>query len=353
LLNHATNYTQNGGGNLRMTKKKPIEYNKTTIILIIIGIFILTFLGYVVLRTYQSENSLLSIMTIPLILGIVFENKRLSADWKAILLKITISLALSIFAFLPGKTERNYSFEHHIEMWPYFFIFFFVIASVIYHEKKIIPKLTEGITLLQSISIIYWIIDIGFLNFKNLFAYILMAIGLIFCLISFVHAFSYLKLTRNTRLFLSVWSSIIMIIFAIDHIYRVFNFNYFVDYKMLNDGLNILQYFLLGVSLIYIFQNAMMLLEYFPSRSRCYNKEHMKDIRKMNKTHIDRYSLNQIKISDSLIALIFTSGIYYWNYKYQIMPRHTLIWLVFWLFPLMIWLKELINEKIKTTANTV
>lgn len=334
-----------------MTTKKRTKYNKIIIILIIIGIFILTFFGYVIFRTYQSQNSLLSIMTIPLILGIVFENRRLSSDWKDILLKISISLALSVFAFLPGKGERNYSLDHHIEIWPYVFIAFFVIGSVIHHEKKIVPKLTEGITLLQSISIIYWIVDIGFLNFKNVFAYILIGIGLVFSIISFIHAFSYIKLTRNARLFLSIWSSLIMIIFAIDHIYRVFNFNYFVDYKILNDGLNTLQYFLLGVSLIYIFQNAYMLLVYFPSKSRAYNKEHLKDIKKMNKTHIDRYSSNQIRLFDSLLALLITSGIYYWNYKYQIMPRHTLIWLIFWIFPFIVWLKDLLNEKIKTTAS--
>jgi hypothetical protein len=339
--------------NLKMTKNKKTKYNKINILLILGGIFIVTFFGYVIFRTYQSQNSLLSIMTIPLILGIIFENRRLSTEWKTILIKVTISLVLSIFAFLPGKRERNYSFENHIEMWPYFFIGFFVFASVIYHDKKIIPKLTEGTTLLQSISIVYWIIDIGFLNFKNGFAYTIMAIGLVFCFVSFIHAFSYIKLTRTSRLFLSIWSSIIMIIFAIDHIYRVYNFDYFVDYKMLNDGLNILQYFLLGVSLIYIFQNAFMLFTYLPDKHSFYGKSQMKEIREMNKTHIKRYSLNQIKISDSIIALIFTSGIYYWNYKYQIMPRHTLIWLIFWIFPFVIWLKEIIIKKRKTTANTV
>lgn len=334
-----------------MTKKKKIEYNSATVFLIIIGILILTFFGYIILRTFQSENTLVSIMIIPLILGIVFENRRLSSQWFDILFKVMIALGLSFIAFLPGKKERNYSFEHHIEIWPYFFIVFFVIGSVIHHEKKIIPKLTEGVTLLQSISIIYWIVDIGFLNFKNIAAYILIGIGLVFCLISFIHAFSYIKLTPNARLFLSIWSSIIMIIFAIDHIFRVFNFNHFVDDELINDGLNMLQYFLLGVSLIYIFQNAIMLLEYLPSKTRAYNKEHMKDIKKMNKTHIGRYSTNQIKKTDSLLALIFISVIYYNNYKWQIMPRHTLIWLMFWLFPFIIWLKDALNEKLKTINN--
>lgn len=320
------------------------------LLLIIGGILVALFFGYVLFRTYHSERTLISIMIIPLILGIIFENKRLSSDWKAIALKILGASLLSMLAFIPGKRERIYSFENHIEVWPYVFIAVFVIISMVYHEKKITRRLTEGITLLQSISIIYWIVDIGFLNFKNVFAYILMGIGLVFSAISFIHAFSYIKLTRNARLFLSIWSSVIMIIFAVDHIYRVFTFDYFVDNKMLNEGLNVLQYFLLGVSLIYIFQNVNMLLVYLPERSSWYGKEQMQDIRRMNKVHIGRYSSNQIKIIDAFMALLFASGIYYWNFRYQIMPRHTLIWLLFWIFPFVIWCKEAINKKLKTTT---
>lgn len=328
-----------------------IEFTNINLLLTIGGLLATVFFGYVFYRTYQSEKTLISIMIIPLIMGIIFENKRLSTDWKTIVLKIFGALLLSVFAFIPRKNEQNYSFESHIETWPFWFIFFFVLISVIYHNKKIVPKLTEGITLLQSISITYWIVDIGFLNFKNVFVYILIGIGVVFCIISFIHAFSYIKLTRNARLFLSIWSSIIMIIFAVDHIYRVFNFDYFNDYKMLNDGLNIIQYFLLGVALIYIFQNAFMLLVYLPDKYNWYNKEQMKEIRKMNKTHIDRYSKSQINIIDAVVALIFTTGIYYWNYNYQMMPRHTLIWLLFWIFPFVVWCKNKINNKIKTQVS--
>lgn len=327
------------------------EFTNINLLLIIGGIFTSIFFGYVFYRTYHSERTLISIMIIPLVLGVIFENKRLSTDWKTIALKILGALLLSVFGFLPGRGEQNYSFENRIETWPYWFVFFFVFISMLYHEKKIIPKLTEGITLLQSISIIYWIVDIGFLDFRNVFAYVLIGIGIIFSVISFIHAFSHINITPNARLFLSIWSSIIMVIFAIDHIYRVFNFDYFVAYKMLNDGLNTLQYFLLGVSLIYIFQNANMLLVYLPDRNNCYGKEHIRNIRNMNQTHIDRYSSNQIKITDSLIALIFTAGIYYLNYQYKIMPRHTLIWLLFWIFPFIVICKEIMTEKIKTISN--
>lgn len=332
-------------------KKRNQQFSTAKLFLIVGGTLALVFFCYIIYRTYQSDRTLISIMIVPLILGIIVENKRLSSDWNAIALKILGALLFSFFVFLPGKREKNYEFENHIEMWPYWFVFMFVLFSMIFHEKKIIPKMSEGTTLLQSISIVYWIIDFGILNYRNVFTYILMIIGIAFCLASFIHAFSYIKLTRKARLFLSIWSSIIMIIFAVDHIYRVFNFNHFVDYKMINDGLNILQYFLLGVSLIYIFKNVDMLLVYLPERYKWYNKEQMRDIRKMNETHIDRYSSDQIKIVDAIIALLFTSSIYYWNYRYQIMPRHTLIWLLFLTFPVLIWCKELITKKIKTTAN--
>lgn len=333
-----------------MRKIGNLKFNNIDLFLALGGILTCIFFGYIFYQTYQSERSLISLMIIPLIAGIIIENLRLSSGWASLLLRIFGALLFSVLAFLPGKSEGNYILENHIEMWPYWFVIFFVVFSAISHEKKIIPKLTEGITLLQSIAIIYWIIDIGFFNFHEALDYILIGIGLFFILFSFLHAFTYLKLARNTRLYLSIWSSIIMVIFGVDFIYRVFNFDYFADNIIINDQLNILQYFLLGVSLIYIFQNAFMLLVYIPSKRRFYGKEHMKEIRTMNKTHIKRYSQKQIKISDSLLALIITSIIYYINYIYHIIPRHTLIWLIFWVFPLILWmigrLKKLHNEKI-------
>lgn len=337
--------------NKSRTKSK---YNKVSIILIALGIIVLGFYGYIIFRGFQSSKNLISITVIPLILGIVFENKRLSASWKEILYKIMLSLTLSLFVFAPGKKETTYVLEDHIAMWPYFFIFFFVLASAVIHEKKITPKLTEGITLLQSISIIYLMIDIGLFNNYNVVSIPLIIIGLSFCTVSFVHAFSYLKLTNNTRLFLSIWSSIIMIIFAIEYMIRVFTYNFSSKYTLLDEGIHMLQYFLLGVSLIYIFQNAIMLLEYLPSKNRAYNKEHMKDIDRMNKTHISRYSKRQTKISDALLALFLTGGIYFLNYSYRFIPRYTMIWLLFWIFPFIITLKHLIlgkPERINTFKN--
>lgn len=324
-----------------------IKLANINLLLVIGGFLAIAFYSHIFYRAYVSKETLISLMIIPVLFGVIFENWRLSSDFKAIVLKILGALLFSTFAFMKGRNEIGYDFENHIERWPYWFIISFVIISIVYHEKKVVPKLTEGITFLQSISIIYWIADIGVLKTENYITYILIGIGIVFSTISFVHAFTYLKLTRNWRLFLSLWSSIIMIVFAIDYIKRVLSSIKSLEAENLNVFFNVIQFFLMGVSLMYIFQNALMLLTYLPDRYTGYGKSKRRDIIEMNITHIERYSNNQIKIFDAILALIFTGVIYYCNYSLQIMPRHTLIWLMFLILPFVIIIKTKLLQIIK------
>lgn len=304
------------------------------------GFFLLLFLIYIIYRVQISERKLFTLSFIPLLLGIIYENKRLSTDWKIIALKILGSLILSFFAFLPGKHERNYIFENHIEAWPFTFLAFFILISVIFHDKKVVPKLTEGITLIQSISIIYWIFDFNLFDNLNVFSLSLISISFLISFYSLVHAFTYIPLSRNHRLYLSIWSSIIMIIFATEHILSVFNNQNIEDKDTLNGSILTLEYFILGISSMYILQNFFMLAEYLPSRNRFYDKTHMTSIKAMSKTHIERYSEKQVLKFDSFLCLLYCSTFYLINYKYQIMHRQTAIWIVILTLPYFIYLKE-------------
>ena len=306
----------------------------------LLGFFLLLFLIYIIYRVQISERKLFTLSFIPLLLGIIYENKRLSTDWKIIALKILGSLILSFFAFLPGKHERNYIFENHIEAWPFTFLAFFILISVIFHDKKVVPKLTEGITLIQSISIIYWIFDFNLFDNLNVFSLSLISISFLISFYSLVHAFTYIPLSRNHRLYLSIWSSIIMIIFATEHIFSVFNNQNIEDKDTLNGSILTLEYFILVISSMYILQNFFMLAEYLPSRNRFYDKTHMTSIKAMNKTHIERYSEKQVLKFDSFLCLLYCSTFYLINYKYQIMHRQTAIWIVILTLPYFIYLKE-------------
>jgi hypothetical protein len=205
-------------------------------------------------------------------------------------------------------------------------------------------KLTEGITLLLSLSLVYWAVDYGFTNYNNWFAVTLLTIAFIFSAFSILNALTNIQLTRNIRLTLSIWSTVIMFAFAIDNIIRVFSNQDIESSQYLSQGLYIaLQYFLLGVSAVFIMQNFLLLTEFLPSKGGNYKA----DLKENIKTHIDRFSDNQVSIRLSLFCILYAVTIFGLNYEYHVLPRHTMIWLVFLTFPLILQVGNLINRENK------
>lgn len=305
--------------------------------MIVIGLLLLALTIYIGFRMYNSGRRLIPISVLALIVGALFESKRLTNKWLTVLFTGLGSFIFSFVAFLPGKRERIYNFESHIEIWPYTFILIFVILSIAFHGDKIIPKLTEGITLLQSIAVIYWVVDYGFVDTDSLFLKSLMFVGLLFSLYSIFHAFTYAVLSKTSRLTLSIWSSIIMLLFASDNIYRVYQNEQIENTADLTNGFYIgLQYFLLGISAIYIVQNFIMLTGFLPGRGTFFNAQYFRDLKQLKSDHIKRYSGRQVSILHSLFCVFLTGAMFFLNYQYQILPRHVAIWTVFVIFPLIL-----------------
>jgi hypothetical protein len=286
---------------------------------------------------YTSERRLIPVGVLALLVGVIFEGKRLSEKWQTVWLIALGSLVVSFLAFLPIKGEHDYNFESHIEMWPYWFIIVFAIVSIVCHGEKIIPGLTEGITLLQSIAVVYWVIDYGFLASENWFLRSLTIVGLGFSLFSVFHAFTPKSLSRTSRLTLSIWSCIIMMLFGFDNIYRVYQNEQIESTADLTHGLSVgIQYFLLGVSSIYILQNFLMLMDFIPGKTTFFNAQYFRALKELKNSHIKRYSERQVNSMHSVFCVLFTGTIFILNYHYQILPRHIAIWSVFVIFPFML-----------------
>ncbi|HYG38312.1 MAG TPA: hypothetical protein VD908_06830 [Cytophagales bacterium] len=322
----------------KRTKRKLADFNLTPIFVIlgIVGLALTIYIGY---RTSISDRKLFSISQLALFAGLLFESFRVSDSWKTIMYIFIGAYFFSLFNFLPGKREHIYILENHIESWPYVFIFCFALAFVIFNKEKVTAKLTEGITLLLSISLFYWALDYGFTNYHNWFAITLLIIAFILSAFSILNAFTNIQLTRTTRLTLSIWSTVIMFAFAVDNIIRVFSNHDIESTTYLPEGLYIgLQYFLLGVSAIYIMQNYMLLASFLPSK----NGNYKNDLKENKKDHIDRFSDKQVFIGHSLFCVLYSVTVYGLNYKFQLLPRHTMIWLVFVTFPLILQLTNLV-----------
>lgn len=322
------------------TKRKSAGLNLTPIVAIIgaLGIALTIYIGY---RASLSDRKLFSISLLALFGGLLFESFRLSRNWKTVIAIFFGSYLFSLLSFLPGKREQHYNFENHIQNWPYVLLFFFALTFAIFYKDKVTAKLSEGITLLLSLSFIYWTIDYGFTNYNNWFAISLISIAFLFTTFSILNALTNLHLSKGVRLTLSIWSTIILFAFAIDNIIRVFT-NPDIESSYLSDGLYIgLQYFLLSVSAVYIMQNYMLLAAFLPSK----NGNYKNDLRENKKDHIDRFSDQQVSFGNSLFCILYAGTIYWLNYTYQILPRHTMIWLVIMTFPLILFILSMINGR--------
>jgi hypothetical protein len=214
------------------------------------------------------------------------------------------------------------------------FLIFYLLLIGLFAKEKVTPKLTEGITLIQSMAILYWIVDFGLLNTQSWFVMALLSIAVLVSLFSVFHAFTTLALTRTNRLTLSIWSTIIYVVFAVEHICIVFQNETIENTENVTGKILILlDYFLLGVSGVYIVQSYLMLVGFLPGKGSFFNSLYFKELKELKSDHIKRYSVEQTDISHSLFCVLFTGGIFYMNYVYQIVPKNIAIWTVFVSFP--------------------
>ncbi len=297
-------------------------------------------LAYIAYKTSISEQDIFPFSMLAFLAGLLLESLRISSHWKIVFINFIVSYFLSLIAFISNPKGAPYHFEHQLEIWPYYFSFFFMITTIISNEEKVTAKLTEGITLLLSVSLIYWTIDYGFWNIDHWFFRAMMVVALLGSVFSILNALTYLHLSKAMRLLLSVWSSVVMFAFAIDNAIRVLGNPNIESTKHFSQGFFIgLQYFLLGVSAVYILQNFMLLVAFIPNK----NGNYTNDLRDAVRTHIGRYSERQVSSRHALLGILYAIIIYCLNYQYQFLPRHTIIWLLFLSFPLILQLENLLN----------
>ena len=324
-------------------KKKSAGYDLTYIFigLAVISAIFTIYIGY---RISISERKLLAFSFVPLLLGILLESYRITKDWKIVLSKSVIAYFFSFIAFLPAKKETNYNFDNHIEWWSQAFLFGFLLISISMFKEKTISKLTEGLTLLFSLSFLYWSLDIGFfsLDFQHWFFSILQILCILLILFSLINAFTTIALTKTNRLCLSIWSTIVVVIISVDNIFTIYGKGDLETSKYFSDNLLLgIQYFLLGISAVYVFQNLILLTGFLPDRTQIYPKTLKENV----KDHVERYSEEQVNPIDSLICVLYCGVFYYLNYSFSILPRNSMVWVVIISFSLFLMLLNKFKNK--------
>lgn len=309
--------------------KKEDGHTGTKVQIIIFGLLLFCLIFFDAFAPI-GNSQLIPLSLTGVIAGLTYENFRLNKKWIDFLLMLVGSLILGFFFSMFPSKSHSYNFVKHMQAWPYMFILFFIIFSVAFHKTKLIPWLSEKITLIQSIAFIYWVATHHFFIGRNPVLIFLTTIGTGLCIFSFIHAFTYYHLSDKARLLLSVWSSMVMMLFAVNNIYGVYTSD---AIESLSDFWEKVYewfaYFLLGISSIYMSMNLLMLAGFLPAKGEFFNKAYFRRVKRVKKQHMNRYSGQQTKKAHSIFWLVFAGTIFTANYCLDYLPAHTAIWMVF------------------------
>ncbi len=317
----------------RKPKKKTAFLFPTSYVvagLVALAVFFTIYLGH---RISLLDGRLFSVGLLALFAGVLVESFRITADWKKVPLIFLGSYLVSLTAFIPGRGERVYDFEQHLVLWPFYFLFFFLSFLAIENKEKVTAKLTEGITLLLSVSFVYWLVDRGAFDFSNWFETTIVIISLAFVSFSVIHALTNIRLTRANRLWLSIWSTIVVFAISVDNVIDIFRHGDAAAAEYFWDKVEVgLQYFFLGLSAVYVVQNLYLLSRFIPNRNGNYRTELKENIA----DHINRYDEQQVKGVYSLLCIVYALTAFCLNNHYLGLPCNTMIWVVIFTFPVLL-----------------
>ncbi|WP_396168754.1 hypothetical protein [Flavobacterium sp.] len=310
----------------------------------VVGFFIIPLILYVLYLLVRLNQW----NFFPLILGLIFQGKRLYGTWRPLIENFVIALGGTFFVFIMIH-KASLKVEHEIFFITYAFLLCFILAFLVKFKKNrilIIPQLTEGVTLLHSIAIIYWLVDFSRVYIYAKIIYVFFFIIILFTLFSIINAFTKSPLSKTNRFLLSLWSSLVMILLALDYIISIFKNGEISDALSFQEGVFVfVQYFLLGISAIYIAQNINMILGFLPDKGeRIFQTSRRRKV--LKKDHIERFSENQVSVWYSLFCLVFSASLFWFNYEFQIISRQSVIWIVFVSFPILIYCFEYFRIKL-------
>lgn len=290
---------------------------------IVMFFFIAVMLSVIVFlfnKVYATDKKITHFYFLPLLLGLVFELKRIANKWSTVIITTIISFFLSFLAFSHSKTEKVYSPDAHVQMWPYFFLMFFVVVAFFaYVFSEEVKEITEGITLLFTIAINYWILANGYWNTGTFLIKSLIVINWIASIFTIYHSVTYHSLGKVNRVLLSLWYAITGLVLAAGNCYQLYQLrNVVMVTTSAESWLLFFQYFLLGVSGIYIVQNLLLVAAYFFPVQGIITEAHS--------VHLRRFSKEQVYVVDASIVIILSVSLFALNYIYEFVPVNFIIW---------------------------
>lgn len=303
------------------------------LILAVVGLFFCLFVYRGIQKIESSDLHQLYPIFIGILLGLIFESRRIGVKWKIIFLISIAALLVSALILFGGKQSP---IPNGMILWLVIFAVCFGLFILIGYRKSLIPKWTEGHTYIQSLCVIYWVYDYGFTKVYNPLVLILVVLGFSISLFSIFQAFSKIELSRNIMYILCSWSSVVMMLFAIDNISHSLGTD--ISSSRIPDDIPVLliNYFFLGTCFIYISENLYTVgVALFAPSLIDGGKQKLSHPARVKQMFLDRFSKGQLPFTSALLILFVAVIICSTNSYFHLFNRGTVIWLLFILTPIL------------------
>lgn len=308
------------------------------------------------IRVYFSGYTNFYYPILPICFGIILQSFKYNISIKENFENFKVCIIFTAYVTAPFLGLILFSLvkielQDFLNILDLYSVFFPIVLFVVYililvnsTKKNDVVKFSEGLTFLKSMSLVYYAVEMNVFIYSGFLPNILIAISVFIIFLSTISAFTYIKITNNLKVILSVWSTLILLLFTYNHISSLFSA---FSSNQLNPLL-VMDFFTLGTSTVYIAHNIDALLYYYPSNTEFFSKYHFKQIEKANRKQMERYKDEQVRIIDSFICLIIASTLYSLNYILKIFSPLSAIWISLLLIPNIIDFKNWISTHLKS-----
>lgn len=290
--------------------------------------FLLSLIPIASFSIFYNIHISVVIAFIGVLIGLLLEYSTLCDDYYEFCKTLCISSLFSYLCFLPGKSEHTYSLIFHIYLWPFMFLIVFIIMIIAIHDRETIIPLNEGITFIYTVLLYYWLYC-STINWEIDAKIPLFIAILIPSVFSLINVFTYITLSNMIRFFLSLWNTIIIIIFSSSFLFsliiQTFQHNGIYGTNYIN---LFYQYILLGLSGIYLVNNLFLIIGFLPNKSNTMNGEYINAIKKVYSDHLFRYSCSQVNIKIALIITFMSIILLYVLAAFKFTNYNFVIWTI-------------------------
>lgn len=299
---------------------------------LVVGVVILTIVAAVgYLSETYGRGSFGTLQLSLFFAGCSWELYRITHSMSRVLKYVGGALLLSVFITLwIEKNDRPLPLDEALFVWPFIFAVSFFLIVLATFQREYTVQLREGDTMLHTIAAWYLLVEF---SSNPLWLFLCALFLLPFSAHSLWHAYSHMPLTASDRLWLSVWSTMVMLVLGTVYLIGIFQKplgEAFVDsHNALGISYRALEWFLCGVAGAYIAQNFAMVLGYLPSRNRFFNATYYREIKELSALHTERYESTQACKHRALLVSLTSITALALNSWFNLMNPFMAIWVLF------------------------